>query len=102
MRKREKRCVTFPEHCRCCPGTDREVTNMVIQRSMNTVPMRLHIRRKRMDLEVVKCEFPVLLTGSWYLSEQLLTCVYGAAEPASRCYRGSLHMPQPWRMPRVF
>lgn len=41
---------TFPEHCRCCPGTDREVTNMVTQRSMNTVPIRLHIRRKRMDL----------------------------------------------------
>lgn len=102
MRKREKTCVTFPEHCRCCPGTDREVTNMVIQRSMNTVPMRLHIRRKRMDLEVVKCEFPVLLTGSWDRSEHLLTCVYGAAEPASRCYRGSLHMPRPWRMPRVF
>lgn len=44
--------VTFPEHCKCCPGTDREVTNMVIQRSMNTVPMRLHMRRKRMDLQV--------------------------------------------------
>ena len=41
---------TFPEHCRCCPGTDREVTNMVIQRSMNTVPIRLHMRRNRMDL----------------------------------------------------
>lgn len=45
--------VTFPEHCRCCPGTDSEVTNMVMQRSMNTVPIRLHKRRKRMDLQVV-------------------------------------------------
>lgn len=43
-------CATFPEHCRCCPGTDREVTNMVIQRSMNTVPIRLHKRLNRMDL----------------------------------------------------
>lgn len=56
MRRTEKmdrkgmRCVTFPEHCRCCPGTDREVTNMVTQRSMNTVPIRLHMRLKRMDL----------------------------------------------------
>lgn len=41
---------TFPEHCRCCPGTDSEVTNMVMQRSINTVPIRLHKRRKRMDL----------------------------------------------------
>ncbi len=46
--------VTFPEHCRCCPGTDRDVTNMVTQRSMNTVPIRLHMRRKRMDLQVIK------------------------------------------------
>lgn len=46
-----RRRPTFPEHCRCCPGTDREVTNMVTQRSMNTVPIRLHIRRKRMDLQ---------------------------------------------------
>lgn len=27
---------------------------MVMQRSMNTVPIRLHIRRKRMDLRVVR------------------------------------------------
>lgn len=47
-------CSTFPEHCRCCPGTDREVTNMVMQRSMNTVPMRLHSRRSRMDLKQSK------------------------------------------------
>lgn len=46
--------LTFPEHCRCCPGTESEVTNMVMQRSMNTVPIRLHIRRKRMDLRVVR------------------------------------------------
>lgn len=50
MKRTAGRRPTFPEHCRCCPGTDREVTNMVTQRSMNTVPIRLHIRRKRMDL----------------------------------------------------
>lgn len=32
----------------------------------------------------------------------LSTCVYGAAEPAARYYRGSLHMLQPWRRPKVF
>ena len=48
---RAARRPTFPEHCRCCPGTDREVTNMVTHLSMNTVPMRLQSRRSRMDLE---------------------------------------------------
>lgn len=48
---------TFPEHCRCCPGTDSEVTNMVTQRSMNTVPIRLHIRRRRTDLRVGRISY---------------------------------------------
>ncbi|TNN82428.1 hypothetical protein EYF80_007263 [Liparis tanakae] len=50
MKKMPKRFKT--QDSVCCPGTDREVTNMVMQRSMNTVPIRLHMRRKRMDLQV--------------------------------------------------
>lgn len=55
LKNRQRAPPTFPEHCRCCPGTDREVTNMVTQRSMKTVPIRLHIRRRRMDLQVGWC-----------------------------------------------
>ncbi|TNN56148.1 hypothetical protein EYF80_033613 [Liparis tanakae] len=35
----------------CCPGTESEVTNMVQQRSRNTVPNREHSRLKMMDLK---------------------------------------------------
>lgn len=41
---------TFPVHCKCWPGTESEVTNIVTQRSKNTVPMRLHSLRRSIDL----------------------------------------------------
>lgn len=46
-------CVlpTLLAHLRCCPGTEREVTNIVQQRSKNTVPIKEHSRLKRMDLK---------------------------------------------------
>lgn len=65
--KAEHVLATFPEHCRCCPGTDREVTNMVMQRSMNTVPMRLHIRRNRMDLQVVYSCHRLIVPCYWFM-----------------------------------
>lgn len=67
---------TFPEHCRCCPGTDREVTNMVTQRSMNTVPIRLHIRRKRMDLRGGYVTAPVVTRRR--RRERLYLCLWSS------------------------
>lgn len=59
--RKMRKCFTFPEHCKCWPGTDREVTNIVIQRSKNTVPIRLHNRRRRIDLEIRRKSVEILL-----------------------------------------
>ena len=48
---------TLLAHFRCCPGTEREVTNMVKHRSRNTVPIREQRRRNKMDLRHMEYGF---------------------------------------------
>lgn len=46
----EKDKQTFGSHCRCAPGTERDVISIVTQRSIKTVPVKAKRRRRIMNL----------------------------------------------------
>lgn len=100
--------LTLLAHFRCWPGTEREVTNIVQQRSRNTVPIKEHNRLNRMDLEHIQTPPSIWIKHDCqglHAGQKLKLSTTDVCEGAGSivtCNTGLLRRLQPLQMPMGF